>query len=173
MFSGEVSLPRSFQKIPAGMFKELGSVERLFIPENVSVVEEPAFWGCHLLREVSVSQRNRRYRSVDGALYTNMSKLVYYPQAKENAFYNIPGSVVEIAPLAFAKNVYLKRVKIPVGLQELGGGAFYGCISLESVNISELYKLIRIKDFQSDFSFSYGRMADNAMKAVSRDIMAL
>ena len=160
LFSGEVSLPRSFQKIPAGMFKELGSVERLFIPENVSVVEEPAFWGCHLLREVSVSQRNRRYRSVDGALYTkDMSKLVYYPQAKENAFYNIPGSVVEIAPLAFAKNVYLKRVKIPVGLQELGGGAFYGCISLESVNISELYKLIRIKDFQSDFSFSYGRMA--------------
>lgn len=159
-FWGEISLPHSFRKIPAGMFRDLDLIKRLFIPENVSVVEEPAFWGCHLLREVSVSQRNRRYRSVDGALYTkDMSKLVYYPQAKENAFYNIPGSVVEIAPLAFAKNVYLKRVKIPAGLQELGGGAFYGCISLESVNISELYKLIRIKDFQSDFSFSYGRMA--------------
>lgn len=154
---GEISLPDSFQKIPSGMLQEF-FIESLFIPKNVSVIEEPAFWGQSILKKVTVSPQNQHYCSIDGVLFTkDVSKLVYYPEGRKRSFYHIPDSVTKIAPLAFCGNSYLKEVKIPVGLEELGGGAFYHCTMLESVNISELYKLKRIKDFRGRSSFFWAR----------------
>ena len=146
----EVSLPHSFQKITIGMFEKSMGLETLYIPENVMLIEKPAFWQAQALKEITVSPSNRHYRSVDGVLYTkDFSELVCYPQIKKGGFFHVPDSVTKIAPLAFAGNSSLKKVKLPAGLEELGGGAFYGCSSLKTINSSELCHLKRIKDYAS------------------------
>lgn len=144
----EISLPESFQKISRGIFDDV-SVKNIYIPRNVSEIEEAAFMRMQpVAKKFTVSPDNRYYCSRDGVLFTkDASELVLYPKEKKNKFYRVPSSVKRIAPLAFAGNCYLENVKLPVDLEVLGGGAFYCCQELKQINISKLRKIKRIRDY--------------------------
>lgn len=145
----KVSLPNSFRRIPSKMFGSI-DVKKLFIPKNVSTIEEGAFWQQYRLQEITVSAQSEHYSAMNGVLFDKKcSALVYYPRQKEDVSYEVPASVVKIAPLAFAGNQNLKRITLPVNLKQLGGGAFFACTELESTNISDLHQLTKITDYHN------------------------
>ena len=49
----------------------------------------------------------------------------------------IPGSVMEIGRNAFMKNEGLLKVRLAIGVRNIGEGAFYGCLSMVQAQLPE------------------------------------
>ena len=68
-----------------------------------------------------------KYKSYDGILFTyNGSKLIYYPNGRENETYTVPNTVKELGIAAFRNNKHLKTVRVPKGLNYIKTLVFLG-----------------------------------------------
>lgn len=69
------------------------------------------FAGCTSLEEITVSEKNENYTSVDGILYSkDKTKLCLYPADKSGVDFYVPDSVERIGDFAFYQNQNLKRI---------------------------------------------------------------
>lgn len=145
-------------------------IRHIHIPSGVRYIEGGAFWGLGddevpgsgLFDEdgkvltkkyikklkVTVDENNPYYTVKDGVLFTkDLKTLVYYPSEKKDQVYRIPKSVTHIKALAFARNFFLKEVILPKGLEEIGAGAFFHNRRLAKINLEQMEKLKRIRDY--------------------------
>ena len=65
----EVVIPDGYTTIAKGAFRGCESLARLVIPKSVARIGKCVFAGCDSLEKIEVDPDNRRYCSVDGALY--------------------------------------------------------------------------------------------------------
>jgi hypothetical protein len=85
------------------------------------------------LQDISVSEANVNYTSVDGVLYDkNVSTLVSYPGGKSDDFI-VPSSVTKIGDCAFDDCTSLESIELPASLTEIGDYAFRNCTSLANI----------------------------------------
>ena len=88
--------------------ESLGPCSSVFIPQTVVTIDTMALSGMDL-GEITVDERNQRYCSIDGVLYSKDKKvLIAYPPAKDinvaqTDVISLPQSVEEIRYGAFAK----------------------------------------------------------------------
>ena len=107
------------------------SLESIEIPNNVTSIGYWAFWGCTSLESIAVDKNNQNYCSIHGNLYSKDQKtLIQYAIGKPDSSFTIPSSVTAIGGSAFEGCTSLESVTIQNGVTTIGNYAFYSCTSL-------------------------------------------
>jgi BspA type Leucine rich repeat region (6 copies) len=111
-------------------------IQSLYIPENIRDINFAAFEKMDLLKEIIVDPNNPHYTSSDGVLFSkDQSRLIKYPNAKEDKSYAIPDGVVTLDLLAITENKYIESLTIPNTVHTLG-----------SINYNENLKSIHFEE---------------------------
>jgi hypothetical protein len=110
-----------------------GKSDKLTVPSSVTSIGDRAFGACSSLQEISVSESNENYTSIDGVLYSkNVSTLICFPGGKSGEFI-VPSSVTSIGNNAFYECKTLVSIELPASLTEICNRAFGFCKSLKIV----------------------------------------
>ena len=151
----EAVIPEGASIIPKSQFFGCRSLEKVYLPESVSVIEDYAFADCHVLK-VWESIEKLSLKSVGISAFENCYAL---------EFINLPDSLTVIEGAAFAECVSvnklifsdtsllkkigdhafrgcknLKEVYLPDSVEYVGVSAFRDCVSLEQISVSEKIK---------------------------------
>lgn len=141
-----MELPDSVAAIGEGAFLNCNELVSLRLPASLSSFD-PAMLGCEKLTDLTVSENNPNFSSVDGVLFSkDKTTLVYYLPTREDAEYTVPDGTKEIADKAFSENVSLTKVTLPASLERVGANAFSNCMSLETVSFAAESKQLVIDD---------------------------
>lgn len=154
-----VVLPATVKRIRANSFLESG-IKEIQMQEGVEVIESKAFYGCQLMKfsfpasvkcfassaiahnpieEITVSENNPFYISVDGVLYSkDMTKLIAFPAKKKQKKFVVPSTVTDIGR-AFHYCEKLQEVVLSDKIEYLWDSVF-------SESIKEIY-------FHSDLKY--------------------
>jgi len=131
----------SIGKEAFGLCKDLTSFS---IGENLSSIGKDIFFGSISLKEITVSEKNKTYASIDGVLVNHdKNELILYPLAK-SANYTIPNSITTIGSYAFYNCTILTGIDGGVNVDSIGPGAFYLCTGLKTFTFPD--KLSYIAD---------------------------
>ena len=125
----EVVFPSTLSRINNYAFLNCISLSKVDLPNAITEIGHRAFDSCRSLREITIPKNVTRlngtgYSSGDSAFRncTNLESVVFSDGIKE-----IPHDSFEY--------VYaLKRVTLPESITKINSSAFYGCISLETVD---------------------------------------
>jgi hypothetical protein len=139
-----IAIANSVKYIGEYAFYGCGSLPSLTIPNGVKYIGRRAFDNCYILSPVTippsveyigeeafdgtvhinVTADNLHYISIGNVLFNkNKTKLVRYPQYKEDTAYIIPDGVTNIGASAFAYSK-LRVVTIPSSVDSIGMTAF-------------------------------------------------
>ncbi len=135
-----LQLPDSLRIIGMSAFQGSGLL-RINIPWAVTDIGDGAFADCLSLTAIeSDSYDDGAFFAEDGVLYKggNFPTLVAYPADKKESEFEIPKKVVDIRPFSFAGCMNLKKIVIPDALNVIPENAFYGCTSLEEINLKNV-----------------------------------
>ncbi|SFA89597.1 Leucine rich repeat-containing protein [Acetitomaculum ruminis DSM 5522] len=160
-----IKLPEDLKTVGAMAFYECKSLESIIIPEYVTWIGDSAFAGCESLKSVTLSKRldtlgeyvfercinlldinvdekNPKYLSIEGVLYSkNKDTLYKVPAAKEGEF-EVNEDVKNVEPYAFYGCTKLTNIILTPKIENIGLSAFYGCASLDTVSIPSSVKSI-------------------------------
>ena len=134
------------------------------IPASVTSMSGNPYAGCTGIQTATLDQGNSDYVMVDGAIYDKtMYTLVYYPASLTAETVELPETVQEFAPGAFAgsqikyldlpsritqipaeafRNSALERITFHYGVTSVGDYAFAGCKNLNDVSILNSIKYL-------------------------------
>lgn len=129
-------LPENLTFIGDSAFSDSGLTE-LTIPSGVDYIGQSAFGHCKSLK--SIESDNMKYISENGVLFHNsdLKRLFCYPAGKEDAEYTIPDDISTISHGAFAGCINLKKVNIG-SMTVIPDGAFAFCTSLEEIDLTKV-----------------------------------
>ncbi|MBE6648656.1 MAG: leucine-rich repeat domain-containing protein [Ruminococcaceae bacterium] len=167
-----VTIPDSVTEIGKGAFGGCINLERVYIGKGVSSELESVFVLSACISEISVSEENMHFSSVDGVLFNkDKTKLIMYPAAKGGVVYEVPSTVNEIGRGAFSNSNFLgvilpdnlvsvgesafsnstiEEINIPASVTSLGENAFRDCESLKKI----IYEGT-MSEWKKNFSDSY------------------
>jgi len=150
IFSGctnlkKVVLPEGLKKIGKAAFKNCVSLTTVNIPASVIYLSTDLFRGCNGLKSITVSPKNRYYKSEpnkrdgsDHVLFNkNKSMIIAYPASSREVQYDIPDSVTTISDWTFSECNKLNRISIPDSVNEIGEGAFCNCKLLDELIVPD------------------------------------
>jgi ABC-type tungstate transport system substrate-binding protein len=130
-----ILLPPSLTLIGSNSF-ESSSLESIFVPASVSIIEPGAFMHCNKLPAIDVETSSPYFKSVDGVLFNkSLTDLVEYPAGKLNTTYTIPETVTSINSNAFWDCQKIISLVIPGSVKSIKSGAFTGCAGLTSIEL--------------------------------------
>ncbi len=153
------------KEIGAFAFSSCASLSRVEIGSSCVFVGEGAFRGCEKLRRIDVQSGSTSFRSDGGVLLSfNGASLVAYPAGAREESFSIPIFVTKIEPSAFSGNRFLKRVKIPAGVEELKYDSFEGCVSLEVVSIPGTVKKVGAGAFRNCASLKSAVLSEGVLE---------
>lgn len=141
-------------KITYGLFADCSRLKELYLPNEITIVEENAFKnctslhtihipinthkvysseGCGELTDLKVDDANNYLKSVDGVLYNqSLTTLFWMPEGKE-MINTLPESLSIIEDYAF-RNSKLTAITLPNNIVTCGVGAFFGS-SIRNINL--------------------------------------
>lgn len=126
-------IPSTVTEIDECAFHNCRNLTSVFIPENTRFKDNSVFFGCEVLENITVSDQNKIYKSVNGVLFSKDGKtLIQYPQGRNGA-YKIPDSVETISHEAFYKCNGLTELYIQKNINEIH--CFY-CTSLHKIDVA-------------------------------------
>lgn len=132
----EVVVPQGIDSLEGALFECFSSLVSISLPESLDYLGSECIVGCPSLREISVDPENKKYKSIDGSLYSkDGSVLVRVADGRVGSCFELPSGVVSIADNAFRGCHTLSRVRLPDTLAEIGASAFSECVSLERVSL--------------------------------------
>ena len=122
--------------IAAKAFITNGNVTEVTIGKDVSEINAGAFAQLAACTGFTVADGNTHFTAVDGVLYNgNMSKLYYYPIAKEGTAFEIPGSVTMVGYNAIFRtkltSITFEKSNLPLTLG-------FGCLAKNTVSEMDL-----------------------------------
>jgi len=110
-----------------------GSLRSISIPASVNNIGTQAF-NCPELVRITVNANNSWYTSEDDVLFNkDKSRLVWYPAAKKDGYYDIPATVTEIGTNPFQDCKNLEYVTIPASVTNSTSVLFDGCTLLKTI----------------------------------------
>ena len=155
----KVALGTEVKTIGAAAFWDCKLTELTINSTNIESIENNAFSGCRIttlsvgaevttlnsgfyscggLKAINVDSGNKVYSSDNGVLYNkDQTKLIRYPDNKEDRTFVLPDSVTSIGERAFYDCDSLTEVSIPASVTSIGQSAFQSCDSLAEVMIPD------------------------------------
>ncbi len=131
-----VLLPDSVSYIGSSAFSSCENLSYIRLGAGVQTLETPLFYGCNA-ESIVVSESNPYFCTVEQVLYTrDLTELVFVPTGFSGELI-LPKSVSVIRPNAALNCTGLTAVTVPGSVREIGYGAFYGCVGLKTVQLSE------------------------------------
>ena len=112
------------------------NITSVTIPDSVTNIESTMFNACLSLKNIYVSENNKNYVTIDGALYTkDKSEIVCCPGGKTDVV--IPNGVKTIGERAFNRCENLTNVTIPNSVTSIKESAFNWCRNLKNITIPD------------------------------------
>lgn len=135
-------------EIDKDAFNGCTNITSIDIPFSVMRIMDGAFSGCSNLKSITVNENNPTYKSEDGVLYSQDSRmLITYPAQKEETDYVIGEDVSLICADAFSGNKYLENVVVGNFITAISDNAFKDCSSLKSVELGGNVRVIGVSAF--------------------------
>lgn len=166
-------LPAAFEGIPVGGIGEScfdgWTFEKIVIPSSVKEIDAMPFSGCFNLKEIVVDPENPYFEVIGGVLYEkNTGRLICasYDAAITEVVIPEGTKIIDYAGLAYLES--LESVTIPASLEKIDEYAFYGDISLESINVASESEFFKTKD-NALFEKKNGTLVAVAQAAISSD----
>jgi hypothetical protein len=142
-----INLPEGIHKIGKSAFGTCTNLKGIYIPRNLSEIGYKAFSYCNSLTVINVDSNNKNYASKNGVLFDKeMTKLICYPEAKNDSDYVIPDGVTAVCSYAFAESKNLERIDVPNSVAVIGENVFYMSLSLKSINVDAENKIFSSKE---------------------------
>ena len=139
----KVSLPDTLKVL--NNFWNCENLNSITIPKNVEKMYDLNFDRCINLKEIKVSEENKYYSDIDGVLFDKkQTRIIIYPEGKQNTEYNLPDSVTEISDNAFYRCTQLKKINISGSVVKIGYCAFGYCSNLKELNIPKSVEEIEL-----------------------------
>lgn len=133
-----IDLPDQLEVIGYAAFSGCVNLKKITIPDKVVEIQDQVFTGCESLAEINVSENNLIYSSLDGVLFNkNRTKLLRYPNGKNNSFYEIPYFVTDVGDYSFRDHIYLKKVSFSEGVVNIEERTFCNCTNLTDIFVSK------------------------------------
>lgn len=134
-----VNIPEGIVEISANAFV-MSKAEAIFVPKTVKTIGLFAF-GSISAEEITVSEDNPYYKSVDGVLYSkDLSTLIQYPRGKKG-YYNMPSEVSYVGKCAVSCCPYINGITLSSRLTTIDDVAFSG-LGVSSITIPESVRTI-------------------------------
>ncbi|MCI8577163.1 MAG: leucine-rich repeat domain-containing protein [Lachnospiraceae bacterium] len=147
-----VTLPASLKEIQSRAFRNCIGLETVRFLGEPSLIHEDAFKNCTSLKEICTADGavhriegivrltgetmpplvQTIHRQVLGNFRLSGTILLKYLGDESRVL--VPQGVTRIAEEAFAENEAIDRVILPDTLEEIGAGAFRGCLVLQSIH---------------------------------------
>lgn len=142
-----VATSKKLKIVGAFAFQNCASLTTFTISDDLEIIEQGAFNACSQLAEFNVSSNSRRFKLVDGVLFTKGGKklIAYFENLRpldQRNVYVVPDGVETIQGGAFCECAALTSVVFPKGLKTIGEDAFCGCAALTSVAFPKSLKTI-------------------------------
>lgn len=113
----------------------LSSIEAITLPAHLVDFDVSIFSGCNDLTTVDlISDENSVYTSVDGVIFTDSGRTLYYFPVARAGVYTVPSGVTRINDRAFYRATRLEGIIIPGHVEEIGAEAFYGATRLQNID---------------------------------------
>lgn len=110
---------------------------KLIIPDTIEKIGSNAL-TCSNLTDIEVHPDNEYFCDVDGVLYNkDVTKIVYYPEEREELSYTVPATVTELGEYCFHYGGMLEKITLPEGLKKIGQRAFYFVDTLKEINLPD------------------------------------
>ena len=142
------------KKIWSNAFTECPDLEEIYIPANVTIIDNTAFRNCKKLSKITVDETNTTYNSGSGsnAIISN-NKLIlgcvntvipdsvtsiggYAFNGSNITSISLGDNITSIRQMAFQDCENLKSVTMKDSVVSIGRQVFTGCINLESITLS-------------------------------------
>lgn len=142
----KVSLGDKLRKIGTDPFFSCDKLSEITLPSSLTEFTDSSF-NNHI--KYKTAKNHPALYSKDGNLFSKDKTVIYTYYYKNKAeSYTVPDTVKKISVSAFESTEYLKSVKLPSGLEEIGDCAFYES-ALTSVTIPKSVKTVAYAAFES------------------------
>lgn len=128
-----IEIPESVENL--GMYALSGcpKLKELHIPKNVKTIQGGLSAGNDLIKEITVSEENQHFVSIDGVVYTKDLKiLIAYPGGSGRKEYKVPEGTEELGAGAFMESD-IDEIILPESLKVIGESCFFGCQKLRKL----------------------------------------
>ena len=162
----ELRFPASCTTVESSSFYGCKNLSSIYLGSQVETFEGDNFSGCDNLGYIDVDAENKKFKSVDGILYTTSGIIVKYPIGRNDKEFSIPNEITEIGKSAFDA-ASIESVAIPEGLVGIGSSAFAGCKNLKAIVIPNSVSGIGHMAFWGCSSLSNVKMPESLSKIES------
>ena len=129
-----VVIPDSVQKIESLAFCDCFKLKRIHLGKNLKKIAKDAFRGCPI-EDITVDPQNKKYKVLDGVLYTGKGETLIRCFSKNVDSLVIPESVKKIEDGAFFDST-IREIKMTNNVSHIGFDAFNSC-NIESIEIPD------------------------------------
>ncbi len=143
----KIILPDGVTKIGQECFWECTSLKKITLGKNVKEIGDRIFYGCKKLKKIVLHTENNFLEMQDQILYSQDGTVLYYSLLNGKAKVQILSGTETVASTAFANNSNLTKIRIPVTVKTIEGGAFYRCANLKKISFEENSQCISMLDY--------------------------
>lgn len=131
-------IPNSVQNIGERAFKGCKFFHEIDLPEGLTSIDGSAFEDCSNLSRINVSEKNTKFSSIDGVLYSKDKKeLIRFPSGKDQIQYKVAEGTARIERDAFESCKKIERISLPNSIEYVDDGAFYSCKLIPEIELPE------------------------------------
>ena len=130
-----LNLKSNVKTVLAGAFENCSTLTTLTIGSGLENLDLSAFIGCPAIKYINLSEENKSYVFVDGALLTKDKKTLVKFTNFNTTTYAVPNTVEVINDEAFYGNINLMGVAISNSVVSIGKSAFKNCTALRVVTV--------------------------------------
>lgn len=165
----QIELPNKLQTLGNYAFNGCSSLEQVYIPASVTALGTNSstslvytFYGCNSLKMITVAEKNKYYKTINGILYSkDMQTLYCCPEKNKVTSIKLGANVQNISEYAFHSCKNLVQIEIPNSIKSIGSNIFEGCSALSKVNIPNSLSYIPRDAFKDCLSLGEITIPDN------------
>lgn len=144
----EIKIPEGVISIGSFAFSYCSLLEKIYIPASVEYIDSLTINMCHKLSEIIVAEENKKFKTIDGHLFSYDSlRLIKYAPTHEASAYRVPDGTVIIEDYAFDNAKNLTEIILPDSLEEIGDKAFLECENIKTITFGNNLKTIGSQAF--------------------------